>query len=104
MTQSKPSADPAESASLEVRVAGRVQGVGFRYFAHECARRLGLVGYVRNLRDGAVLAYAEGPRPLLEQFLREMERGPVGGHVREVRARWGSPSGRDTSFRIESTL
>ena len=95
---------PTESASLEVRVTGRVQGVGFRYFAHETARRLGLVGYVRNLRDGAVMAYAEGPREALERFLREMERGPMGGHVREVRVHWGSATGRDTTFRIESTL
>ena len=36
-------------ASLEVRLAGWVQGVGYRYFTLELARRLGLTGYVMNL-------------------------------------------------------
>jgi acylphosphatase len=90
--------------SLEVRVAGRVQGVGFRYFAHERARRLGLTGYVRNLRDGSVRAYAEGPKEALEEFLRLMHEGPQGGRVRDLRATWGSASGQYTAFSIEHTL
>jgi acylphosphatase len=92
------------NASLEVRVVGRVQGVGFRYFAHEVARRLGLVGYVRNLQDGSVRAYAEGSRPALEEFLRQMERGPVGGLVREIQSHWGAATGEYARFSIEQTL
>jgi acylphosphatase len=92
------------NASLEVRVRGRVQGVGFRYFTHEVARRLGLVGYVRNLRDGSVHAYAEGSRPALEEFLRQMERGPIGGRVQEVRSHWGPATDHYTMFSIEHTL
>ena len=68
--------DPAgRAASLKARVIGRVRGVGFRYFTHEVARRLGLVGYVMNLWDGAVHAYAEGPREALEQCERRKDRG-----------------------------
>ncbi len=91
-------------ASLEVRVRGRVQGVGFRYFAHEVARRLGLVGYVRNAVDGSVRAYAEGPRPALDEFLRQMERGPAGAFVRQVDRHWGAATGQYTMFSIERTL
>ncbi len=93
-----------ENASLEARVSGRVQGVGFRYFVHEAARRLGLVGYVMNLRDGGVRAYAEGPRELLEVFLRELERGPAGASVREVRSHFGVATGQYTYFSIEREL
>jgi len=94
----------APRAALEVRVTGRVQGVGFRYFAHEVARRLGVVGFVMNVRDGSVRAYAEGPRPALEEFLHEMERGPAGGYVREVQSHWAPATGQYTTFSIERTL
>ena len=91
-------------ASVEVRVAGRVQGVGFRYFALEVARRLGVAGYVMNTRDGGVRAYAEGPRESLEQFLRSLQQGPGGARVREVRTTWGAASGTYSTFSIQPTL
>jgi acylphosphatase len=48
-------------------VSGFVQGVGFRYFTENRAKRLGISGYVRNLRDGRVEAYAIGtPETTLE--------------------------------------
>ncbi len=93
--------NPEEIASVEVHVFGRVQGVGFRYFAHDAARRLRLVGYVTNLPDGSVRAYAEGPRGSLTVFLRQMESGPSGAHVREVHCHWGSATGQYTQFGIE---
>jgi acylphosphatase len=92
-----------ELVSLEVRVGGRVQGVGFRYFTHEVARRFGLVGYVMNLRDGGVRAYAEGPRGALQAFLSQMERGPAGASVREVQSHWGMATGQYSYFAIERT-
>jgi acylphosphatase len=100
-----PASGPSKTenvVSLEVRVVGRVQGVGFRYFAHDLGRRLGLVGYVTNLPDGSVRAYAEGPRQALEEFFRHMERGPTGAHVREVQSHWGWATGQYTYFRIDS--
>ena len=105
MEQDSSSPAPAsELASLEVRVTGRVQGVGFRYFVHEAARRLCLTGYVRNLRDGGLRAYAEGEKDNLKEFLRLMHEGPSGGRVQDLRARWGSPTGQYTTFSIERTL
>ena len=95
--------DPREIVSLEVRVSGRVQGVGFRYFAHEAARRLGLVGYVMNLRAGGVRAYLEGPRGALGEFLRQMEKGPAGSCVRETQSHWGPATGQYSFFSIERT-
>jgi acylphosphatase len=92
-----------EVMSLEVRIGGRVQGVGFRYFTHEAARRLRLVGYVMNLRDGGVRAYAEGSREALQAFLNQMERGPAGASVREVRSHWGIATGQYSYFAIERT-
>jgi acylphosphatase len=96
---------PADiSSSLELRVSGRVQGVGFRYFTHEVARRLGLVGYVMNLKDGAVRIYAEGPREPLEEFLKVLQKGAGGAQVREVRSVWGAATGQHSTFTIQPTF
>jgi acylphosphatase len=100
-TMENPASTPESIVSLEIRVLGRVQGVGFRYFAHDLARRLRLVGYVTNLPDGSVRTYAEGPRSSLEAFLRRVEKGPSSAHVREVRSHWGQATGQYTSFGIE---
>ena len=97
-------ADGQEEAALEVRLFGRVHGVGFRYFTYELARRLELVGYVMNVCDGSVRAYAEGQRSVLENFLASLRRGPGAGSVHEVRTRWGTPTGLYDTFRIECTM
>lgn len=61
-----------------------VQGVGFRWFARESARRLDLAGWVRNRPDGAVEVAAEGPTEMVELFLRDVSRGPPGARVQAV--------------------
>ena len=69
---------------IHVRVTGRVQGVGFRWFVRERARRLGLSGWVRNLRDGSVEVAAAGDAGQLELLLGELRRGPEGAAVADV--------------------
>lgn len=66
---------------LHVRVSGIVQGVGFRWFVRERARRLGLSGWVRNLPDGSVEVVASGDDGQLELFKEELRRGPPGAAV-----------------------
>jgi acylphosphatase len=65
-------------------VSGMVQGVGYRYFARQAAQRLGLAGYVKNLRDGRVEVYAIGPTSKLASLRAELERGPSGASVTGV--------------------
>jgi acylphosphatase len=65
-------------------VRGRVQGVGFRYFAQRAALELGLTGYVRNLDDGSVEAYASGSEEELSRFAALLQRGPRGALVQTV--------------------
>jgi acylphosphatase len=69
---------------LHVRVTGIVQGVGFRWFVRERARRLGLSGWVRNLADGSVEVAASGAEHQLELLRRELQRGPNGARVEDV--------------------
>jgi len=65
-------------------VSGFVQGVGFRYFAENSAKRLGICGYVRNLRDGRVEAYAIGTPQQLANFRLALENGPGAANVMKV--------------------
>lgn len=67
-----------------LRIAGRVQGVGFRWFAREEARRLDLAGWVRNLPTGEVEILAEGPRVALDELARRVAEGPPGARVEVV--------------------
>jgi acylphosphatase len=66
------------------RVSGRVQGVGFRYFASRLARQLGLTGYARNLRDGTVEVYAIGTAGTLAALRKELQRGPRSAAVSDL--------------------
>lgn len=65
-------------------VSGIVQGVGFRYFTQDEAERLGLAGFVRNLRDGRVEVYAIGSAEKLSRLRALLERGPRGAMVQNV--------------------
>jgi acylphosphatase len=81
-------------------ISGRVQGVGFRFFTEDEARREGLHGYVRNLPDGRVEAMAEGDLESVERFGRAMHRGPRGARVENVEVEDVPASGRSTGFRV----
>ncbi len=89
-------------ARLEARIKGRVQGVGFRYYAITHAQRLGLTGWVSNEQDGSVQCVAEGPREDLETFLEEMKEGPASAIVEYVAEDWLAYSGNWGSFGIRS--
>ena len=68
-------------SDLHVRVTGGVQGVGFRWFVRERARRLGLAGWVRNLPDGSVEVAATGDDTQLDLLRADLQRGPRGAAV-----------------------
>ncbi|KAB2963523.1 MAG: acylphosphatase [Thermoanaerobaculia bacterium] len=72
------------------RVAGRVQGVGFRWFVVRLARACAVSGAVRNEADGAVTAYAEGTEEGLARFRAGLEQGPPAARVARVEE---SPAG-----------
>jgi acylphosphatase len=57
-------------------VSGRVQGVGFRFFAERTAASLGVGGFVRNLFDGRVEVYAVGSAEQMDAMKGALRRGP----------------------------
>lgn len=70
--------------TLHLRVSGRVQGVGFRWFVREEARRLGLSGWVTNLGTGDVEVAAGGTSESLARLRRALVVGPMGARVEQV--------------------
>jgi acylphosphatase len=87
-------------ASLHLRIEGRVQGVGFRWYVVREARTLGLGGRVRNCADGAVELDAEGPDDALRQLLDAVRRGPPASRVLRVHDTWGAHGARFRGFEI----
>jgi acylphosphatase len=81
-------------------VRGRVQGVGFRYFAVRAARAAGVNGTVQNLADGTVEAIAEGMPGAIAEFRRELERGPSYAKVSRVDEIEMQPTGRYSGFDV----
>jgi acylphosphatase len=82
-------------------VKGRVQGVGFRYFTEHQARRLGLVGYVRNLDTGDVEAVAAGSQHQLEAFEHWLRHeGSPASHVISVVVSELSDAQEYSDFRV----
>ena len=78
-----------DHVQLHAFIYGRVQGVFFRDFTSVNARRLGLTGWVRNLRDGrTVEVLAQGSRSQLEELLRIIGRGPPEASVEKVDKLW----------------
>jgi acylphosphatase len=70
--------------TLHVVVGGRVQGVGFRWFVREEARRLGLSGWVTNLDSGHVELAAGGAVESIARLRRAIAVGPAGATVEVV--------------------
>ena len=87
---------------LDVLVIGRVQGVGFRYFALQEAMELGLDGWVANVDDGSVRCVAEGPRERLETLLGRLREGPASAIVERVSEAWMPATGTLGPFSMRS--
>jgi acylphosphatase len=72
------------SASIRIRISGRVQGVWFRAWTAEQARERGLSGWVRNRRDGSVEALFSGPEATVREMIERCREGPPAARVERV--------------------
>jgi len=88
-------------ARLHVFVFGRVQGVFFRANTRDEALRLGLTGWVRNVRDGSVEILVEGEKETLEELLEWCSHGPVSASVSKVEHEWLENKDEFQGFRIK---
>jgi len=80
--------------------AGHVQGVGFRVTAEETAKHYGVVGWVRNLRDGRVELKAEAEEEVLRQFLGAIRTGPMCKFIHLAEVTWTASTKAFDEFEI----
>jgi acylphosphatase len=89
-----------DTARISCIVHGCVQGVAFRTSAQQQARRLRLVGWVRNRADGTVEMLAEGERIHLHQLVDWCYQGPPAARVTRVEVQWAESEGTLSGFEI----
>lgn len=82
-----------ELIRAHVFIAGRVQGVGYRYATVDTASQLGLTGWVRNLPDSRVEAVFEGAKVVVEEMIRWCHIGPPAAVVKDVVVEYEEPEG-----------
>ena len=87
-------------ARAHIIVSGMVQGVGFRYFAYRTATRMSLNGWVKNLTHGEVEIEVEGPKGIIESFIKELPVGNPSAVVRNIEVDWKKTAGQYSSFEI----
>ena len=76
--------DKSRYIRVRALISGRVQHVGFRYWAQEHAERLGLTGTVENLDDGRVEVVVQGPPEMVNEMKEKLHVGPSMAVVRQV--------------------
>ena len=69
---------------LDLVIEGRVQGVGYRYYAKMEAESLCIRGSVKNMRNGTVFLTAQGEKQAIEIFVTWCYKGPPGATVRDI--------------------
>ena len=85
---------------LNIRIYGRVQGVGYRYFAKRVADQMGVWGFVDNMPDGSVYLEVEAAAKRLDQFLSLIKLGPNLSRVDKILVNPG-PLKEFKSFEID---
>ena len=89
-----------KNVSVHVWVYGTVQGVFFRAEAKEQAKKLGLVGWIKNLPTGEVEGYAEGNKTNLEKWIQWCHGGPARARVTHVKTVWGEATEQFLNFSV----
>lgn len=92
-----------ERKTVRLRIFGRVQGVGYRAWTAQRARKLRLSGWVRNLTDGTVECVAQGAPEDVEVFVAACHAGPPLARVKQVDSELLLDTDEFTGFRQRST-
>jgi acylphosphatase len=88
-------------STLQLRITGMVQGVGYRYALQREAAKLGITGWVRNRADGSVEAVAQGSQQALDALAAWARRGPSAARVTDVTAKAAAPEDERNYERFE---
>ncbi len=86
---------------IHAEIYGRVQGVAFRYYTRNNARRLGITGWAKNRPDGSVEVHAEGPPAAIDTFASWLREGPPAARVTRIDIRRLSRLQGYSAFTVE---
>ena len=92
--------DEKKSVSVKIKVTGRVQRVGYRYFVQHWAEDFGIGGWVKNQRDGSVFLEAEGRKDRIEKLIKELKEGPSMAQVENVNVQWAGFENKYRNFEV----
>ena len=84
-----------------LKIHGKVQGVGYRFFATRVARRLGLKGSIQNQRDGSIEAVVEGEKKTIDDWIEELKEGPRYAEVTKIDQETKDFTGRLGDFDVK---
>ncbi|KAB2917807.1 MAG: acylphosphatase [Hyphomicrobiaceae bacterium] len=98
------SSSTSDRRTVRVRIEGRVQGVGFRYWTERVATELGLAGWVRNRRDGGVEAVFSGAADDVDEMLERCRDGPPSARVDFVKVLDEADPPAAGSFEVRPTV
>lgn len=93
-----------EKIRAHVLVSGKVQGVFYRENTRKTAEKLGVAGWVKNLRDGRVEAVFEGEKPVVEKMVNWARKGPIWAKIEALDVVWEDYTGEFNSFEIRYDL
>ncbi|MFZ2492355.1 MAG: acylphosphatase [Thermoanaerobaculia bacterium] len=84
-----------------IRIHGKVQGVGYRFYATRVARRMGLKGWIQNNRDGSVETLVEGEQKAIDDWIEELKEGPRYAEVTRIDQETKDFTGRLGDFDVK---
>ena len=90
-----------EKIRAHIIISGRVQGVFFRDSMRIRAKKLGIGGWVKNLRTGQVEAVFEGDKDKVEEIIDWARKGPILAKVQDLQVEWQEYKGEFTDFEIK---
>ena len=94
------SSPPKNTLTVNMKITGKVQGVGFRFFVQQQAQKLGINGWVSNKSNGDVEALAQGEKVDLEQFIAKVKEGTTFSRVDNVNLEWMNKGEQYFGFEI----
>ena len=94
------SSQPEDNLTVNMKITGKVQGVGFRYYVLRQAQELGIRGWVSNKPNGDVEALAQGEKTDLERFIFKIKEGPSFSRVEDASLNWVNEAEQYFGFEI----
>ncbi len=89
-----------KTVGAKIKVTGRVQRVGYRYFVQHWAEDYGFGGWVKNKLDGSVSIELEGRKDKLEKLLIELKEGTRDACVEEIKVDWLKFENKFRNFKV----